>query len=141
MKKLLLTMLAFCTLWTTANATLLFNESFDYTLGNLYTQGGWVKYSSHANDPIQVVNTPLTYAGYQTAAAGYAAKIGSSDTQGQDLMKHIGHLANTNGNVAYIGALLKVDAVGTNYFLAICDSATYVFEDGKSPSEKIKLYA
>ncbi len=141
MKKSLTLFVLLCTLCMSTNATLLFNESFNYTTGDLYNQGGWVKYGSHAKDPIQVVNTPLTYAGYQTTAVGYAAKIGSSDTQGQDLMKHIGHLANTNGNVAYIGALLKVDAVGTNYFLAVCDSTSSAFADGRTPSEKIRLYA
>ncbi len=124
-----------------AKADLIFSESFDYTTGDLYEQGGWARYGRNTTEPIQVVNSPLTYAGYQTNAVGGAAKIGSSE-KAQDLMKRIGHLANVDGNVAYIGALLNVDAVGTSYFLAICDSAaTYSVVDGKAPSEKIKLYA
>lgn len=141
MKKAMTLLTLLCTLCISTHATLLFNENFNYTIGDLYNQGGWVKYSSHTEDLIQVVTTPLTYAGYQTAASGYAVNIGSSNTKGQDLMKHIGHLVNANGNVAYIGALLNVNAVGTNYFFALCDSTTQAFADGKSPSEKIKLYA
>ena len=141
MKKAMTLLTLLCTLCISTHANLLFNENFNYTIGDLYNQGGWVKYSSHTEDPIQVVNTPLTYAGYQTAASGHAVNIGSSNTKGQDLMKHIGHLVNVNGNVAYIGALLNVNAVGTNYFFALCDSTTQAFADGKSPSEKIKLYA
>ena len=141
MKKRTTLLALICSLCLSANANLIFTENFNYTLGNLYNQGGWVKYAKQAEDPIQVVNTPLTYAGYQTAASGYAVKIGSSNTNGEDLKKHIGHLVNTNGNVAYIGALLNVSAVGTNYFLAVCDSAFAAFSDGTSPSEKIKLYA
>ncbi len=125
-----------------AKADLIFSESFDYTTGDLYGQGGWARMGAKTEKPIQVISDPLTYAGYQTKAVGGAAKTVASNKQAQDLMKRIGHLANVDGNVAYIGALLKVDTVGTNNFLAICDSAaTYSVVDGKSPSEKIKLYA
>ena len=42
-------------------AQISFRDDFDYPEGNLYGQGGWVRYGSQTVDPIQVVGTPLTY--------------------------------------------------------------------------------
>ena len=36
-----------------------FREDFNYPEGNLYGQGGWVRYGVNAEAPIQVVNKPL----------------------------------------------------------------------------------
>ncbi len=126
---------------TAATAEVLLNENFEYEAGNLYNQGGWVKYSSHAKDSIRVVNTPLTYDGYQTTPIGKAVRIGSSDTQGQDLMKHFCDTGFVKANSFYLAALVNIEQAGTNYFLTLVDSASYAFADGKAPTEKLRLLA
>ena len=126
---------------TAATAEVLLNENFEYEVGYLYNQGGWVKYSSHAKDSIRVVNTPLTYDGYQTTPIGKAVRIGSSDTQGQDLMKHFCDTGFVKANSFYLAALVNIEQAGTNYFLTLVDSASYAFADGKAPTEKLRLLA
>ena len=126
---------------TTATAEVLLNENFEYEEGYLYNQGSWVKYSSHAKDSIRVVNTPLTYDGYQTTPIGKAVRIGSSDTQGQDLMKHFCDTGFVKANSFYLAALVNIEQAGTNYFLTLLDSASYAFADGKAPTEKLRLLA
>lgn len=126
---------------TAATAEVLLNENFEYEEGYLYNQGSWVKYSSHAKDSIRVVNTPLTYDGYQTTPIGKAVRIGSSDTQGQDLMKHFCDTGFVKANSFYLAALVNIEQAGTNYFLTLLDSASYAFADGKAPTEKLRLLA
>ena len=62
-----------------AAAEVLLSENFDYAAGGLYGQGGWVRHSKNENLPIQLVSQPLTYQGYQDAAAGLAARIVGND--------------------------------------------------------------
>ncbi len=128
-----------CLCTNPAKAEVAFLESFDYPAGNLYQQGEWVRYSTHSVDPIQVVNTPLSYPGYQDEASGKAVKIGSTSAQGEDLQKPFPH-SITEGNI-YVGALMNFEAPGTNYFLTLTDSTTSSFKDGSSGSEKLRLIA
>ena len=129
-----------CCLFTNpAKAEVAFWESFDYPAGNLYQQGDWVRYSSHSVDPIQVINTPLSYPGYQDEVSGKAVKIGSTSTRGEDLQKPFPH-SITEGNI-YIGALMSFEATGTNYFLSLTDSMATGFKDGSNGSEKLRLTA
>lgn len=59
----------------TASAETYLAESFDYAEGNLYGNGKWVKYGKKTTAPIQVANSPLTFAGYQDNAAGKAVRL------------------------------------------------------------------
>lgn len=59
----------------TANGETYLAESFDYAEGNLYGNGKWVKYGKKTTAPIQVANSPLTFAGYQDNAAGNAVRL------------------------------------------------------------------
>lgn len=59
----------------TANGETYLAESFDYAEGNLYGNGKWVKYGKKTTAPIQVANSPLTFAGYQDNAAGKAVRL------------------------------------------------------------------
>lgn len=59
----------------TASAETYLAESFDYAEGNLYGNGKWVKYGKKTTAPIQVANSPLTFAGYQDNAAGNAVRL------------------------------------------------------------------
>lgn len=66
---------AFAAMALTANAETYLAESFDYAEGNLYSNGKWVKFGKKTTAPIQVINSPLTFAGYQDTAAGKAVKL------------------------------------------------------------------
>lgn len=59
----------------TASAETYLAESFDYVEGNLYGNGKWVKYGKKITAPVQVANSPLTFAGYQDNAAGNAVRL------------------------------------------------------------------
>lgn len=59
----------------TASAETYLAESFDYAEGNLYGNGKWVKYGKKTTAPVQVSNSPLTFAGYQDNAAGNAVRL------------------------------------------------------------------
>lgn len=59
----------------TASAETYLAESFDYAEGNLYGNGKWVKYGKKTTAPVQVANSPLTFAGYQDNAAGNAVRL------------------------------------------------------------------
>ena len=59
----------------TANGETYLVESFDYAEGNLYGNGKWVKYGKKTTAPVQVANSPLTFAGYQDNVAGNAVRL------------------------------------------------------------------
>lgn len=75
MKKLLLFCAATMAMTLTANGETYLAESFDYAEGNLYGNGKWVKYGKKITAPVQVSNSPLTFAGYQDNAAGNAVRL------------------------------------------------------------------
>lgn len=97
-------------------ATLLLNDNFDYDTGNLLGQGEWNRQGTTATSPIQVVDTALTYAGYQDTPEGKAVRIGNS---GEDLYKEF--TAVSSGTV-YLSALVNLNQVQSSanqgeYFL------------------------
>lgn len=75
MKKLLLFCAATMAMTLTANGETYLVESFDYAEGNLYGNGKWVKYGKKTTAPVQVANSPLTFAGYQDNVAGNAVRL------------------------------------------------------------------
>lgn len=100
-----------------AGATSYLTENFSYEAGNLYGQGGWIRNGNKTLSPIQVINQPLTYPGYQTAAAGYAVELGgANEAQDERLMKRfVGEEIGTLGikeGVLYLSALVNVKAGG-----------------------------
>ena len=71
------------------NATIYFDDNFDaYNDGGLYNQGGWVKYGTNTDNPIQLTATNLTYDGYQLGATGKAVQLQKfTDKDSEDLQK------------------------------------------------------
>lgn len=70
-----------------SEARLLLEDYFEYTPGDLAGQGGWLKIGTQAGSQLlNVVQSPLTYTGYQYAPRGNAAKItySTGDDQLQD---------------------------------------------------------
>lgn len=67
-----------CCLPETVAAQVSFSDDFNYPAGNLHEQGGWVRYGKNAEDPIQVLDKQLTYAGYNDNAPAKRAATSTS---------------------------------------------------------------
>ena len=125
---------------TTANAERLLTENFEYELGNLYSQGGWLKYGTQAAGPVQVIDNALTYPDYQDKAVGKAVHL-TQVASGEDLMRAVSETAISSGKV-YLSALVKVNAVADNqYFLAFIQPTSAGIVDKKTPPENTRLIA
>ncbi|MCQ2310544.1 MAG: hypothetical protein MJZ64_02190 [Paludibacteraceae bacterium] len=103
-------------------------ENFEYQLGGLKGQGDWVAKGTQTSNPIQVVNSPLTYLGYMDKAIGYAAQIEDKSTSDEDLYRPFPDSKKIDSGTAYMSALFKVtkNIVTENptYFLAMTKSST-----------------
>lgn len=140
-KHLTMSLFAMATLiGTTANAERLLTENFEYELGNLYSQGGWLKYGTQAAGPVQVIDNALTYPDYQDKALGKAVHL-TQVASGEDLMRAVSETAISSGKV-YLSALVKVNAVADNqYFLAFIQPTSAGIVDKKTPPENTRLIA
>lgn len=125
---------------TTANAERLLTENFEYELGNLYSQGGWLKYGTQAAGPVQVIDNALSYPDYQDKAVGKAVHL-TQVASGEDLMRAVSETAISSGKV-YLSALVKVNAVADGqYFLAFIQPTSAGIVDKKTPPENTRLIA
>ncbi len=125
---------------TTANAERLLTENFEYELGNLYSQGGWLKYGTQATGPVQVIDNALTYPDYQDKAVGKAVHL-TQVASGEDLMRAVSETAISSGKV-YLSALVKVNAAADDqYFLAFIQPTSAGIVDKKTPPENTRLIA
>lgn len=134
-------LLAFLFATTTATAEVLLNENFDYEAGDLYNQGGWVKFGTQVEKPIQVINNNLTFSNYQSEAIGKMIKADceGSHTGNQDL--HKAFTAKTSGTL-YLSALVSIQKVLGDQFFLCFDGATNTsaIADGKSTSNYWRLF-
>ncbi len=127
-------MLALCTLWSTANATLIFHESFDKDAGQLsvgrsaacndsttwWTLSGWYA-DSEPNNPIQVVKGSLSYPGYVTTGTGNKVQLKTvSGTKDVRRFKEV-----ETGSV-YAAAIINMSSATStcDYFFGLCDGGT-----------------
>ena len=123
-----------------AQAERMLTENFEYELGNLYSQGGWLKYGTQAAGPVQVINNALTYPDYQDKAVGKAVHL-TQVASGEDLMRALSETAISSGKV-YLSALVKVNAVADDqYFLAFIQPTSAGIVDKKTPPENTRLIA
>lgn len=126
-----------------ADAQIQWKENFDYTAGDLYGQGGWGKYGSDPDFPIQVVDQTLDYEGYPGEVSGKSVKM-VGDNKSQDLLVRFDPNDDgvTSGNV-YYSALINVSEAPSAavYSMTLLSRAkSYVVQDGKSPSELGRLF-
>lgn len=140
-KHLMMAMCAVAALFgTNAQAERLLTENFEYNLGNLYGQGGWLKYSTQTAAPVQVVDGALTYAGYQDNAVGKAVKL-TQTPSAEDVMRPFSETAVSSGKV-YASLLVKVEAVADDqYFFVLLQPTSTGIVDGKNPVENARLLA
>ena len=120
-----------------------FRDDFEYPEGNLFGQGGWIHYGSNPNDPIQVVNTPLTYPGYYDKADGKSVRLGDAKS-GEDLMVRFAEddASIKEGNL-YFSALINVEKqpTGKVYSLSLLTRTKRIaLEEGKSPNEFGRIF-
>lgn len=140
---LLLLSVLFLALPLSVSAQIRLQENFDYPEGGLYGQGGWVKYSSNPEDPIQVTAEILTYDGYPGGVSGKSVKLGNTKS-GQDLMVRFD--PNDDGvleGAVYYSALIKVTELPSKavYVMSLLPRAkAYTITDGKSPTEIGRLF-
>ncbi|MGN1252808.1 MAG: hypothetical protein ACI4US_08125, partial [Muribaculaceae bacterium] len=66
-----------------ASAEVIFTETFDYPVGNLYGNPGWLQ-SNNKDNPIQVTATTLSLDGF---ASGKSVKLTPIDAKDQDVLK------------------------------------------------------
>lgn len=131
----------------TANGETYLAESFDYAEGNLYGNGKWVKYGKKTTAPVQVANSPLTFAGYQDNAAGNAVRLTKeSGEYCQALFRDKGTDA-AKGTV-YYSALVNVSELPsgsrTAAFMALTGANSLdatKFGDAEAGSEGAGLFA
>lgn len=132
-----------CCLPETVAAQVSFSDDFNYPSGNLHEQGGWVRYGKNAEDPIQVLDKQLVYAGYNDDAPAKCVKIGSAN-QGEDLMVKFTDNADgvKSGNL-YFSALINVEAQpkGNVYVMSFVPrTKASEIAEGIAPTELGRLY-
>ena len=132
MKKIF-TFLAACVLALSANATLIFHESFDRTVGTLNkgtsqdnmgtNTTDWWCYSG-TSDYISVVANSLSYEGYATGVGNKAELLGN----GADDLRQFSPI--TSGKV-YAAAIINVDSlkqsISADYFFSLGDASTNMY--------------
>lgn len=129
---------ALCPLGASAQQYL--TENFDYPVGGLNGNGAWVAYGSSTKEPIQVVDAPLAYEGYQAEGTGKAVKMVSTSAAA-DSWAPFADAAVTSGAV-YLSTLINVsaDGGGAVYFLNFAQPTTNGLFDGKSGGEYGRIY-
>lgn len=138
-----------------ASAEVIFTETFDYPVGNLYGNPGWLQ-SNHKGNPIQVTATTLSLDGF---ASGKSVKLTPIDAKDQDVLKPF-YAANADGTYTaiadgsvYAAFLINVQNVtnrayvtgfgSTNYSNKITDDSSITGPYGitfVSPSESEGKY-
>lgn len=123
------------------------NEPFAYSLGSLSGQGPWVANGTPGSCPIEVVDEPLIFDGYQDQPSGNALRI--SMDMGKNALQYV--VAPTSaeplGGMIFYSAILRVDEFpsalgkpGAIVSLTGANSLDASFGDGISSSEGAGLY-
>lgn len=131
----------------TANGETYLAESFDYVEGNLYGNGKWVKYGKKTTAPVQVANSPLTFAGYQDNAAGKAVRLTKESGEYCQMLFRDKGTDAAKGTV-YYSALVNVSELPsgsrTAAFMALTGANSLdatKFGDAEAGSEGAGLFA
>lgn len=138
-----------------ASAEVIFTETFDYPVGDLYGNSGWLQ-SNNKENPIQVTATTLSLDGF---ASGKSVKLTPIDAKDQDVLKPF-YAASADGTYTaiadgsvYAAFLINVQNVtnrayvtgfgSTNYSNKITDGSSITGPYGitfVSPSESEGKY-
>ncbi len=121
---------------TTASADVLLKEDFNYPVGDLYGQGGWLQ-SNNKSNAIQVTTTKLSLDGF---ASGNSVKLTPVSSQDQDVQKPFVALNDDNtytgitDGTVYAAMLINVQNVTDQmYFTAFgTTNSSNLIKDGVS---------
>ena len=101
----------------------LFYDNFEYELGNLAGNGDWneYKYFNMGGDPvIALVNSPLTYPGYQSQAKGLAIELNGKGMDASAQFQGV-------GGIVYASMLVKVNEASEP------GNVIFAFNEGTKP--------
>lgn len=103
-------LVAVCALPERVAAQIFYQEDFNYSVGDLLSQGDWVRYGSNAEAPIQVLDKQLSYPGYNDDAPAKCVKL-TSTKSGEDIMARFTDDDDgvKSGNL-YFSALINVES-------------------------------
>lgn len=123
-------------------AQTLLNDSFNYSAGNLYGQGEWVRHSPRDTNPLQIIDDNLTYTGYENEEKGKSARI-SDAISSESLFKIFREPENAiKSGAIYYSALIKVESAKekANYIMTFLQKGWSDLADGKSGTELGRLF-
>ena len=114
-------------------------ENFEYTLGSLLTDNGWVALSGAGNVPLTVTSPGLTYPDYLGSGIGLATTITNGSGSREDCYKSFS--SNKDTGSLYTSMMINVDTTDESldtYFAAYLPSTStsayfgrlYVRQDG-----------
>lgn len=121
---------------SSASAEVIFTETFDYPVGDLYGNPGWLQ-SNNKDNPIQVTSTALSLDGF---ASGKSVKLTPVSSLDQDVLKPF-YAANADGTyktitdgTVYAAFLINVQNVTDKlYFTAFSTTnSSNTIKDGSS---------
>ncbi len=123
-------------------AQLSWSDSFNYPVGALKGNGGWVSYGSSTANPIQVVEQTLSYDGFASVAKGANP---SAETASEKLYTSIiGTGSAVKSGTVYVAGLFSVKTapVAANPVLTLIAATATISEvtDSKSPTQVGKLF-
>lgn len=136
-------LVAVCALPERVAAQIFYQEDFNYSVGDLLSQGDWVRYGSNAEAPIQVLDKLLTYPVYNDDAPAKCVKL-TSTKSGEDIMARFTDDDDgvKSGNL-YFSALINVESQpqGNVYVMAFVPrTKKSVIIAGINPVELGRVY-
>lgn len=136
-------LVAVCALPERVAAQIFYKEDFNYSVGDLLSQGDWVRYGSNAEAPIQVLDKQLSYPGYNDDAPAKCVKL-TSTKSGEDIMARFTDDDDgvKSGNL-YFSALINVESQpqGNVYVMAFVPrTKKSVIIAGINPVELGRVY-
>lgn len=136
-------LVAVCALPERVAAQIFYQEDFNYSVGDLHSQGDWVRYGSNAEAPIQVLDKQLSYPGYNDDAPAKCVKL-TSTKSGEDIMARFTDDDDgvKSGNL-YFSALINVESQpqGNVYVMAFVPrTKKSVIIAGINPVELGRVY-
>ena len=98
---------------TFAFSTLLFQENFNYTAGDLLTSHGQYKYSTDSLPTLNIVSPGLSFPGYKSSGIGNAVKI---DTTGEDVENYFSTQSSGAVYTSFVVKVEKAETTGDYFF-------------------------
>lgn len=145
LNRTLFVLIAFFACSLTTQAQLLM-ENFNYDVGNLYGKGEWLQYGNYSDSPdntVKIIDSSLTYQGYQDNPAGYAVELNNAELSQSVFKKFANGEEGINSGSIYYSALLQVKSAEAkaNFIMAFIRS-TYSGDvvDKKTRTEVAKFF-